>query len=96
MQLPNDVTVTINQRDVVKWLARQVVSRSVSTTISLFVSQNVRPEKKRHKVYIHVGAWTLGDMVGDLSEAYIDNKVDETIDSIKKAQAFVEKLKNSA
>jgi hypothetical protein len=91
--MPN-VTIKIAKRDALKWVANQVVSRSVTATISLAIKQNVRPEKKRHVAYIYVGAWALGDMVGEMTEPYVNKTVDESIEHYRQAKAFFDKLTN--
>jgi hypothetical protein len=60
----------------------------------LAVKQNVQPVKPRHKVSIYIGAWVLGDYVGEALEPHIDKKVDEYVDTYKKARAYLDKLAN--
>lgn len=81
-------------RETAKWITNQIVSRSVTATISLAIKQNVKPEKKRHAVYIYVGAWALGDMVGDVTEPYVDKTIDDYIEHYQKAKAFIDKRLN--
>lgn len=81
-------------RETAKWVANQVVSRSVTATISLAIKQNVAPEKKRHAAYIYVSAWVLGDMVGEMTEPYVDKTIDEYIETYQKVRTFIDKRVN--
>lgn len=61
----------------IKTVARFVVARSVSTTISMLVHQNASPETKLEIASIHVGAFVIGEMVGEAAKPYVDNQIDE-------------------
>lgn len=90
MQIP---TIT---RDHVKAATRFVVARSVSTTISLIIHQNVDADKKLDIVSIHVGAYVIGDMVADAAKERVDAKIDGACDTIDKVKAAIDKAKTTS
>lgn len=70
----------------IKTVARFIVARSVSTTISLIVHKNTDPETKFQEASVHVGAFVLGEYVGDAVKPYVDKQIDEIADAIVKAR----------
>lgn len=70
----------------VKTVARFVVARAVSSSISLIVHKNTDPETRLETASVHIGAFALGEWVGDKIKPYIDEQVDEAADLIKTVQ----------
>ena len=68
----------------IKTVARFIVARSVSTTISMLVHQNASPETKLEIASVHVGAFVIGEMVGEATKPYVNNYIDEGADLIDK------------
>lgn len=68
----------------IKTVARFIVARTVSTTISLIVHKNTEPENAYQIASVHVGAFVLGEFVGDLTKPYVDAQIDEIADLLAK------------
>lgn len=67
----------------IKTVARFIVARSVSTTISMLVHQNATPETKLQSASIHVGAFVVGEMVADATKPYVNSQIDEIAEGIE-------------
>ena len=76
----------------IKTVVRFVVARSVSTTISMLVHQNATPETKLEIASVHVGAFVIGEMVGEAAKPYVDKQIDEIAEGIEKIKAAREEL----
>lgn len=66
----------------IKTVARFVVARAVSTSISLIVHKNADPETRLQLASVHVGAFVLGEWVGDAVKPYVDQQIDEAAELI--------------
>jgi hypothetical protein len=71
----------------IKTVARFVAARSVSTSISLLVHHNTLPSTRIETASVHIGAFVLGEMVGDLTKPYVDKQIDAIGDTIDRAHA---------
>lgn len=69
-------------RDIIKKGIRFVGSFCVGTVVSLFLKQNVEPEKTYEKVAIGIGSFVIGDMVSSQAERYINDTIDRVYDTI--------------
>jgi uncharacterized membrane protein len=79
----------------IKTVARFVVARSVSTTISMLVHQNASPDTKLEIASVHIGAFVIGEMVGEAAKPYVDRQIDEIGDGIEKIKAQHKELADS-
>ena len=61
----------------IKTVARFVVARTVSTTISLIIEKNAKPENPYEVASVHIGSFVLGEMVADMTKPYVDSQIDE-------------------
>lgn len=77
----------------VKTVARFIVARAVSTTISLIVHKNADPETKLQEASVHVGAFVLGEFVADSLKPYVDDQVDWIADSIEEVRTGINEAK---
>lgn len=75
----------------VKTVARFVVARAVSTTISLIVHKNADPETRLELASVHVGAFVLGEWVGDAIKPYVDEQIDSAADAIESVRNGINK-----
>jgi hypothetical protein len=76
----------------IKTVVRFVVARSVSTTISMLVHQNASPETKLEVASVHIGAFVIGEMVGEAAKPYVDSQIDSAADAIDKIKAKQQEL----
>lgn len=67
----------------VKTVARFVVARAVSTTISLIVHKNADPDTRLEQVSVHVGAFVIGEWAGDAIKPYVDEQIDSAANAIE-------------
>lgn len=70
----------------VKTVARFVVARAVSTSISLIVHKNTDPETRLENASVHIGAFALGEWAGDKIKPFIDEQIDEAAEFAKSLQ----------
>jgi hypothetical protein len=66
----------------VKTVARFVVARAVSTSISLIIHKNSDPESRLEQASVHVGAFVIGEWAGDAIKPYVNSQIDEAADFI--------------
>lgn len=67
----------------VKTVARFIVARAVSTSISLIIQKNTDPETRLETASVHIGAFVLGEWVGDAVKPYVDDQIDWAADTIE-------------
>jgi hypothetical protein len=79
----------------IKTVARFVVARAVSTTISLIIEKNTEPEKMHEIASVHIGSFVIGEWVGDAIKPYIDEQIDSAADSIESARKTIKELSAS-
>jgi hypothetical protein len=67
----------------VKTVVRFIAARAVSTSISLIVHNNTDPDTRLEQASVHIGAFVLGEWVGDAIKPYIDQQVDSAANAIE-------------
>lgn len=70
------------KRDTIKKGLRFVGSFCVGTVMTLFLKQNVVPEKTYEKIAVGIGSFVLSDMISVQAETHIDGVVDRVYDTI--------------
>lgn len=71
-----------------KTFAKLVINHSVGATCAMALSSIAHPASKRKKLEVMIGAYVIGAMIGDKSDDWVDNKIDEIVNIAKKVQAF--------
>lgn len=70
----------------VKTVARFVVARAVSTTLSLIVHKNTDPDTRLETASVHIGAFVIGEWAGDAIKPYVDQQIDDAAEFITSLQ----------
>lgn len=69
-------------RDGIKTIVRFVVARATTFTVMAVIRQNVETDSTLQDASVFVGAYVIGDMVGDATHELVDNQIDEIAEAI--------------
>lgn len=72
--------------EMTKRAAKIVVGTSVSFTIANVLRNNVSPAKPSQTAQVWIGSIVVGVMVAEKAEIWIDNKIDELIESYNESK----------
>jgi hypothetical protein len=72
-------------RDGIKTIVNFIVAKATTYTIMTLIRQNVDTENGLQDASLFIGAYVMGDMVGDATEPYVNKQIDEIADALADA-----------